>query len=119
MDALTNKKEAERKKVEDLKDNRPLVQDFSDDNSEADVDIAYIKEMNLHFEKELLEFQQPVNFTFRRKQNSEETASKVVIDIYLSTSTERPSRKNHMMHRRLKFGYKTANNLENTSATLG
>jgi hypothetical protein len=33
---------------------RNVVEDFSSDNTEADVDIDYIKEMSMHYEKELI-----------------------------------------------------------------
>lgn len=92
MTALTDKKQTSTLQAEqDEKDSKPFVDDFSDDNGEADVDISYIKEMTLHYEKELIEFSQPVTFTIRRKQNEEESGSKIVLDVYLSTSNVKPS----------------------------
>ena len=75
--------------------------------------------MTLHFEKELVEFSQPVTYTFRMKQNAEESGSKVILDVYLSTTTTRPSLNDNMLHRRLKFGFKNENNLEATGPSLG
>ena len=79
--------------------------DFSSDNSEADVDIEYIKQITRYFDTELIVYGVPITFTVRKVDEGKE-----IVDIYLSTVNKFPNKESFQMHRRIKFGYRTKDN---------
>ena len=64
--------------------------DFSSDNSDADVDIEYVKKITKHYGLELIVYGMPITFTVRKRDEGKD-----IIDIYLSTINKFPDQNNH------------------------
>jgi hypothetical protein len=63
------------------------VGDYSSENSEADVDMAKIKDLTRFFEQELIVYSLPLVLNVRRLGDGKD-----IVDFYISSSTQKPSK---------------------------